>query len=146
MQCNMFPHSNSHPQLKPIETTASDGRACDHRPAFAQQYPNPQISKPRAGLRLFSQGFRQHVLMRREVDHQPLQSAVLFFQLPQPPQARSPPDARTSSSRRKVYPAMPSCRQKSLRGGDVMFVLERFFISAEPQSRQKQELIRASLV
>jgi hypothetical protein len=52
------------------------------------------------------------------------------------------PDARTSSSRRKAYPAMPSCRQKSLRGGDVMFVLERFFISAEPQSRQKQELIR----
>jgi hypothetical protein len=89
MQRNMFPHSNSHPQLKPIKTTASGGRACDHRSAFAQ-YPNPQISKPRAGLRLFSQGIRQHVLIQREVGHQPPQSAVLFFQLPQPPQARSP--------------------------------------------------------
>ena len=117
MQCNMFPHST--------EAHRDDSKWRTHLrspTAFAQQYPNPQISK----------GLRQQVFMGREIDHQPLQSAVLFFQLAQPPQARSPPDARTSSSRRKAYPAMPSCRQRSCH-----VVLERFFISAEQQSRQK---------
>jgi len=34
----------------------------------------------------FSQGLRQHVLVQQEIGHQPLQPAVLLFQLPKPAQ------------------------------------------------------------
>ena len=37
-------------------------------------------------LDFFSECLRQHVLVEREIGHQPLQSAVFFLQLPEPPQ------------------------------------------------------------
>ena len=39
-------------------------------------------SRRRAGLRLFSQGLRQHMLVEGEIGHQPFESDVLLFQLP----------------------------------------------------------------
>ena len=37
-------------------------------------------------LDFFSQGLRQHVLVEREVGHEPFQPAVFFFHLPEPAQ------------------------------------------------------------
>ena len=113
--------SNSHPELKPTRRQqAAEALAITDQPSCnntqIRRYPNRGraeafFSRPPTAGAYAARG-----------RHQPLQSAVLFFQLPQPPQARSPPDARTSSSRRKAYSAMPNCRQRSLSGGDVMFV------------------------
>ena len=43
-------------------------------------------SRRRVGLRLFSEGLAQHVLVERQVGHQALQAPVLLLQLPHPAQ------------------------------------------------------------
>jgi hypothetical protein len=43
-----------------------------------------------AGLRLFSQGLREHVLVEREVGDEPFQPPILLLQLPEPTQFAHP--------------------------------------------------------
>ena len=58
----------------------TDRLACNLPERFMNQLAS---FRRRAGLRLFSPGLRQHVLIEREVNHQPLQAAVFCLQLSQ---------------------------------------------------------------
>ena len=119
--------SNSHPELKPTRRQqAAEALAITDQPSCN----NTQIRRyPNRGR---ASGF-----FRKASDSRCLCSkrsspaaSISCSLLPVAATAASSltPDARTSSSRRKAYSAMPSYRQRSLSGGDVMFVLERFFI------------------
>jgi hypothetical protein len=48
--------------------------------------PTSQFLAGARALDFFSQGLRQHVLVEREVGHEPFSSAVFFLQLSEPPQ------------------------------------------------------------
>ena len=113
--------SNSHPELQPTRRQqAAEALAITDQPSCN----NTQIRRyPNRGR---ASGF-----FRKASDSRCLCSkrsspaaSISCSLLPVAATAASSltPDARTSSSRRKAYSAMPNCRQRSLSGGDVMFV------------------------
>jgi hypothetical protein len=68
---------------------------CAERQARTRLTPNviwnhPASSRRRTGLRLFSDGLRQHMLLDREVRDQLLQPRIFLFQQPQAPEFAHP--------------------------------------------------------
>ena len=70
-----------------VDTRKLDQTAPTDRPAYTSPRTSGETTKSILGggraLDFFSQGLRQHVLVEREVGHQPFEAGVFLFQLPQ---------------------------------------------------------------
>ncbi len=105
--------ANAQPQGRLIfrATPSIPGGATELRQATGPQHNSPETSRETTGpvldggraLDFFSQGLRQHVLVEREIGHQPFQPGCS----PLPPAAtggvHSRRDGRTSSSRHRTW-------------------------------------------